>query len=89
MKFVAKLEKAVNTNDKNSVGIIIVLLPIVSAKNPQKYILVINPIKTIPLKIPLSCVVSSRSHATGIMKLIPIVSRTLVDKIAPDMTMSI
>lgn len=88
VKLVAKLDKAVNTNDIKRVGIITFLLPIVSAKNPQKYILDINPIKTIPLKTPLSCVVSCKSHATGIIKLIPTASSTLVDKIIPHKTIS-
>lgn len=88
VKLVAKLDKAVKINDTKRVGIIIFLLPMVSAKNPQKYMLVINPIRTIPLKTPLSCVVRCNSHATGIIKLIPIVSRTLVDKITPDMKIS-
>lgn len=74
------------TNDRNSVGRIIFLLPIVSAKNPHKCELVITPTKAIVLKTPFSVVVKFSSQATGKTKLIPIVSKRTDDKIVPDIT---
>lgn len=74
------------TNDRNRVGRIIFLLPIVSAKNPHKCELVITPTKAIVLKTPFSVVVRFNSHATGKTKLIPIVSRRTADNIIPDIT---
>lgn len=82
------LDKAVQTNDRKSVGRIIFLLPIVSAKKPHKCELVITPTKAIVLKTPFSVVVKFSSHATGKTKLIPIVSNRTDDKIVPDITIS-
>lgn len=80
------LDKAVQTNDRKSVGSIIFLLPIVSAKKPHKCELVITPTKAIVLRTPFSVVVKFSSQATGNTKLIPIVSRRTDDKIVPDIT---
>lgn len=89
VKFVAKLEKALKTNDKNRVGKMTLLLPFVSAKYPQSNELIITPIKEIALKSPFSVVFKFKSHATGITKLIARVSRIVAARIVPDSTIKI
>lgn len=83
-KFVVKVPIVVNTNDIKSVGIIILLLPILSARYPHNSELVITPMNEIVPKSPFSDVVRFNSQATGITKLIGKVSRRKVLSIVPD-----
>lgn len=73
-------------NDIKSVGIIIFLLPLVSARKPHIWELVIIPINAIALKIPLFADVIWNSHATGMTKLMAKVSMSDVVRTTPDMT---
>lgn len=72
LKFVAKLERKLAKNERISVGTMTLLRPLLSARKPQKCELTIMPIDDMPLRTPLFCVVSERSHsAMGNTKLIP------------------
>lgn len=71
-KLVERLENRLATKDITSVGTMMLLRPLESARNPQKCELVIIPIDVIPERTPLCCVVKRKSHsATGKTKLMP------------------
>lgn len=84
VKLLAKLDKAVNKNDKNSVGAITFFLPLVSPRKPHKCELTIIPINNTVLKIFFCVVVRSKSHATGSTNPIPSVSIIPADKMIPE-----
>lgn len=83
-KFVVKVPIVVNKNDIKRVGIIIFLLPCLSARYPHNSELEITPMNVIVLKSPFSDVVRFNSQATGITKLIGNVSSSNVLSTVPD-----
>lgn len=86
---VEKLEITVITKPNNNVGLMIFLLPVVSAKNPHKWELVIMPTKPIALIMPRSCMDIFKSHCeTGKTKLMPRVSSKTLANIKPHTNMS-
>lgn len=70
--------------DKNKVGRIIFLLPLVSARKPHRCALVIIPKIDIQLSSPFSDDVKFSSHITGRMKLIVSVSKRDEANIIPE-----
>lgn len=85
-----KLEKTVNIKPTNKVGLIILLRPWVSAKNPHKCELTIIPAKPMALIIPRSCIVRLMSHCeTGKTKLMAKVSNKTLASIRPEINMRI
>lgn len=59
-------------NERMSVGTMIVLRPLQSARNPQRCELAMIPMDEMPDSTPLCCVVRAKSHsATGNTKLMP------------------
>lgn len=87
-KLGAKLESIVTVNVANSVGLITLRRPFVSAKNPHKCELEIMPRKLIALSTPLSTFVRCRSHcAMGNMKPMEDVSSNTTAITMPDMNM--
>lgn len=89
-KFVEKLDITVKAKPTSSVGLIMFLLPVVSAKNPHKCELLIIPAKPMALIMPRSCTDRFKSHCdTGKTKLIPSVSSKTLASIRPHTNISI
>lgn len=85
-----KLEMIVNKNAMNNVGTMIIFLPRVSARKPQRCDETIIPMNPTALNKPLFWVVNFKSHsATGKIMLMLTVSRSTEPSMAPVSTIRI
>lgn len=85
-----KLESKVIQKANNKVGLMIFLRPVVSAKNPHRWELIIMPAKPMALIMPRSCIDRLISHCdTGNTKLMAKVSSNTLASMRPDININI